>query len=87
MARSLELLAPFIEFDPSIMDNFDGDEIARDAPEIFGIPQRWLRSRDIIQNMREQRAQQQQIQQVMENAGGLAQGVKAVGALDGSEAA
>jgi Bacteriophage head to tail connecting protein len=39
-ARSVELLAPFVEADPEILDNFDGDAIARDTPEIFGMPQR-----------------------------------------------
>jgi hypothetical protein len=45
-ARSVELLAPFVEADPAIMDNFDGDAIARDTPEIFGLPQRWLRAQE-----------------------------------------
>jgi hypothetical protein len=44
----VELLAPFVEADPAIMDNFDGDAIARDTPEIFGLPQRWLRAREEV---------------------------------------
>jgi hypothetical protein len=35
-----------VEADPAIMDNFDGDAIARDTPEIFGLPQRWLRAQE-----------------------------------------
>jgi hypothetical protein len=51
-ARSVELLAPFVEADPAIMDNFDGDAIARDTPEIFGLPQRWLRAREEVESRR-----------------------------------
>lgn len=67
-ARSVELLAPFVQADPSIMDNFDGDEIARDTPDIFGMPQKWLRPEDQRDAMREQRAQAQQVQALPEEA-------------------
>ncbi|MEQ8356725.1 MAG: portal protein [Kiloniellaceae bacterium] len=47
-ARSVELLAPFVQAEPGILDNFDADAIARDTPEIFGLPQRWLRPREEV---------------------------------------
>lgn len=59
-ARSVELLAPFVQADPSILDNFDGDAIARDTPDIFGMPQRWLRPKETVETMREGRQQAQQ---------------------------
>lgn len=68
-ARSIELLAPFIQADPDIMDNFDGDAIARDVPDIFGTPIKWLRSREAVEERRQGRAQSQQ-------AGALAEGVE-----------
>ncbi|WP_420348625.1 portal protein [Pelagibius sp.] len=58
-ARSVELLAPFVQADPGILDNFDGDAIARDTPEIFGMPQRWLRPKEAVESLREGRQQAQ----------------------------
>lgn len=43
LAQAIESLAPLAEAQPWILDNFDGDQIARDAPEFSGMPQRWLR--------------------------------------------
>lgn len=59
-ARSVELLAPFVQADPAILDNFDGDAIARDTPDIFGLPQRWLRPKEVVEGRREERRQAQQ---------------------------
>lgn len=59
-ARSVELLAPFVQADPAILDNFDGDAIARDTPEIFGLPQRWLRPKEAVDSRREERREAQQ---------------------------
>lgn len=59
-ARSVELLAPFVQADPAILDNFDGDAIARDTPDIFGLPQRWLRPKEMVEERREERRQAQQ---------------------------
>ncbi len=54
--RAIELLAPFVQADPGILDNFDGDAMARDATEIFGLPQRWLRPRAEVEARRAARA-------------------------------
>src|SRR3546814_8172326 len=59
-ARSMELLAPFVQADPGILDNFDGDAIARDTPEIFGMPQRWLRPNETVASLREGQQQTEQ---------------------------
>lgn len=58
-ARSIEVLEPFIAADPEIMDNFDGDAIARDMPDAFGLPLRWMRPEEQVDAIREQRQQQQ----------------------------
>ena len=59
-ARAVELLAPFVSAQPEIMDHFDGDAIARDTPEVFGLPQAWLRPSDGVESLRAGRAQAQQ---------------------------
>ena len=59
-ARSAEVLVPYFQADPTIMDNFDGDRIARDVGTASGMPQRWLRPLEQIEEIRDQRAQQQQ---------------------------
>lgn len=69
-ARNMEIIAPIIEMQPEVADNFDGDEMLRDGPDIFGWPQRWLRPAEQVQGLREQRSQametQETIQQVKE---------------------
>jgi hypothetical protein len=53
MAQALQELAPLAQTQPQIFDNFDGDQIARDAPEWSGMPTKWLRTikdRDAYRN-------------------------------------
>lgn len=61
--NAIMLLGPLAQADPSIMDNFDLDEIARDQQEIFGFPQRYLKSTDEVEAMRDARRQTAQQQQ------------------------
>lgn len=56
--RALELMAPFIQADPRVMDNFDGDKIIRDMPDAFGMPLEWLRSQDAVGKLRQFREEQ-----------------------------
>lgn len=58
--QALETLRPFIEHDPTVMDNFDGDKIVRDVPDIFGTPRDWLRSTDQRDQIRQARVAAQQ---------------------------
>jgi len=67
-SQGLQVLAPFIEYDPNIMDNFDGDAIARDLPDTFGLPMEYLRGIDERDGIREQRAQAQQQQAQLEQS-------------------
>ena len=55
--RTVEMIAPFIQADPSIMDNFNGDEIARDAAEFNSMPQRWLKPRQEVEARRQAAAE------------------------------
>jgi hypothetical protein len=78
LSQSLTLLAPIAEVQPEIMDNFDGDEIARDAPEWGGLPNRWMRNKKAVESMRAQRAQGQGVQQTVEASGPLTDAIKNV---------
>ncbi len=51
--RTIEMIAPFVQADPAIMDNFNGDEIARDAAEFNSMPQSWLNPKAEVARMRE----------------------------------
>ena len=54
--RTIEMIAPFVQADPAIMDNFNGDEIARDAAQFNSMPQSWLNPKDQVKAKREQQA-------------------------------
>lgn len=58
--RAIALVSPFVESDPSIMDNFNGDEIVKFASRIYGLPADILRKETDVEEMREGRAQAQQ---------------------------
>lgn len=53
--RTVEMLGPFVAADPSVMDNFDADEIARDTGEFNGMPQKWIRKTEERDAIRQQR--------------------------------
>jgi len=55
--RSIEVLTPIIQAQPDILDNFNGDEIARATEKWFGTPVKLYNSRDEVQQMRDQRQQ------------------------------
>ena len=71
--RTIEAAAPLAQVDPSIMDNFDSDEIVRAMREINGAPSKILRRPEEVEALRQQRAQaaqeQQQMQQLQQVAG------------------
>ena len=71
-ARSAEVLTPYLEADPTIMDNFDGDQIARDVGLASGMPPKWFRPAEKITQIRTGRQQQMEQQQQLETAGMVA---------------
>ena len=62
---AVQMIAPLAQFDPGILDNFDGDKIVRDLPDATGIPRDWLRSQEQVAEMRQQKQQQQAQQQAL----------------------
>lgn len=55
IARSLELIQPFADRDPAVMDNFDADKIARDSRDIFSMPPEWIRPVEEVEQIRSER--------------------------------
>lgn len=74
--RTMELLAPFAQMDPSVLDVFDKDELARLTAEVSGVPTPILRSPDAVAELRAQRAQQEQDMMAMQAAQPLAGAMK-----------
>lgn len=74
--RTMELLAPFAQIDPSVLDIFDRDELARLTAEVSGVPTPVLRSPQTLAQIREQRAQQEQAQQMASMAQPVAGALK-----------
>jgi hypothetical protein len=65
---TLEILLPLAQNDPTVMDNFNPDEIATTAQEITGAPYRIMRSKEEVDKIRQDRQQQQQGQMALEQA-------------------
>src|ERR1051326_1691602 len=69
---ALERFAGFVgqmaQYDPSVLDRVDGDELIGQYAEATGIPPKIVRSMDLVEKLRAQRQQQQQMQQAAENA-------------------
>lgn len=59
IARTLQAVSPFIQLDPAVSDNFDGDKAAKIVAKIYGYPQEALRDQAQIEEMRESRAEAQ----------------------------
>jgi hypothetical protein len=74
--RTLESVIPLAQFDPSVLMIFKPEEIARELSEINGVPAKILRSRDEIEAMKAQQAEQQQTQQLLEAAPVVANSAK-----------
>ncbi len=60
LTRAVNVMAPFVQMDPGIMDNLDADKTLRYTMEIYGVPQKLLRNEREIKDVRAQRAQAQQ---------------------------
>lgn len=74
-ALAQQYLAPAIQADSTILDNFDLNRVARDSQDLFGYPQDYLRPEAAVAQMRKKRAEQQQaavVAQAALAAGGAA---------------
>ena len=74
--RTMELLAPFAQIDPTVLDIFDRDELARLTAEVSGVPTPVLRSPDALRQLRADRAEQEQQAMMMQAAQPLAGAMK-----------
>lgn len=83
LAEAFETLGPLAQAQPEMLDNLDGDEIARDLPDFAGIPQQWLRDQDQVEQLRAQRQQATETAQTASVAREGAAAVKDLAAAGG----
>lgn len=88
LLRVTQLISPFLSVDPTILDVFDSEAIARGLGRMYSINPNYFRSEDEVAALREQRQQAQEQQQMLEamQTGGsglkdMAQGMAALGGL------
>ena len=76
--RSMEILAPFAQLNPSVLDVFNTDKLGRLTAEVSGVPTSVLNSPDDVVAIRQSRAQQEQAANVVGAAQPLAGALKDV---------
>lgn len=64
--RTVEAIAPLAQIDPSVLDAIDPDEALKVLAHANGMPPKVMRSPEDIAALRDQRAQQQQAQQLIQ---------------------
>lgn len=74
--RLLQEASLIAQFDPQAMMAIDTEQVLRELVHLRGVSPRFLKSPEQLQQEKEQAAQAQQAQSLMENAGGLAQAAK-----------
>lgn len=82
--RHMSQMLTVAQFDPSVLDNYNWDNISRDSARNNNVPSSWLREEKAVQQVRAARAQAQQAAQSMALA---EQGSKTVKNLGGPEKA
>lgn len=89
--RYLEAMAPFLQLDPGVADNFDGDMAAKVLGQVFKPPQSIIRSDKARKEFRKQKAEAAQAQAEQAQAQAAidrgAQLTQAAGAAGGTEQA
>lgn len=76
--RTMELLAPFAQINPDVLDIFDPDALATLTAEVSGVPTPVLRSAEAVRQLREQRAAQQEAAMQAQMAAPIAGALKDV---------
>ena len=76
--RSMEILTPFAQLDPTIYDVFNTERLARLTAEVSGVPVEALNSPDEVAAIRANRAQQEQAAAMVGAAQPLAGALKDV---------
>lgn len=68
IGRTLEMIAPFAQYDPSVLDVFDPHEIARITAEVNGVPTMALRSREQFEQMMASKQEAESMQNMAQTA-------------------
>lgn len=74
--RTMELLTPFAQLDPTVLDIIHPDRLAKLTAEVSGVPNPVMRTDKELQELRQQRAEAQQQQQMLESAQPMAGAIK-----------
>jgi hypothetical protein len=74
----VEAVTPMAQIDPEVVDNFDLDAMSRDTSEAIGGKQTWLRDFELIQQRRQQRADEKAAAQEAQEAALAAKSVEGV---------
>jgi len=79
--RTVETSIPLWQLRPELLDNYDLDQIERDRARNEGQPSNWLRDKDEVDALRQQRAEAQAQQAQMEQAAMAAEAAAKVGGI------
>jgi len=85
--RQMESSRELWQAKPELLDNYELDEIERDLSRNNGLPARWIRPEDAVEEIRKMRAQAQAEQQKMEQAMMMAKAAGDVGKIPNDSAA
>lgn len=77
--RVVQVMAPFVETQPEVLDNINGDGLLKYVGNLFNVPQEMFRSDKEVKQTREQRAQAQQQQMQIEQENTQSQSAKNLG--------
>ena len=72
-------MAPMLQINPQVADNFNWDELSRLASELFSIPKRAMQSNEAVAAIRQQRQEMMQAQQQLELARQAGESVEQAG--------
>lgn len=56
-AQAMQYLAPIVQVQPSVLENFDFDEVARDSQALYGFPSKYLKDPKVVKGQRDAAAQ------------------------------
>ena len=73
LIRTLEVMSPFIQADPALMTNVDGDKAFRWVAKLFAVPSNIMKEQGEVDQQRQAQQQQVEAQQMIEGAQGAAE--------------
>ena len=80
MQQTLEFAGGIAQFDPTVIDNFEFDEMVHVARQLFGAPAKTIKSPEHVKALREERAPAAGMQQAVEQAGAAGEAAQSAGA-------